>query len=141
MAKNKTQETEVSIDDFLVSFVGNEKKIVESYQLIELMSKWAKAPAKMWGPSIIGFGKYHYKYDSGREGDAPLIAFSPRKAAFSLYVYMPEVNCNELLENLGKYKITKGCIYVKSIADIDLEVLKQLSLATIKHYQKKYPKK
>lgn len=140
MTKNKTQERDASIDDFLASFVNNEQKIFESYQLIELMSEWTKSPAKMWGPSIIGFGKYHYIYESGREGDAPLIAFSPRKAAFSLYVHAHQINNDELLKELGRYTISKGCIYVKKIADIDLKVLKKLCLSTIQHYQKKYPK-
>ncbi len=83
MAKNKTIETEVSVYDFIDDFVDNEQKKEDSHQLIKLMSEWSGFEAKMWGPSIIGFGSYHYKYKSGLEGDAPLIGFSPRKAQLS----------------------------------------------------------
>ena len=95
------------------------------------MSKWSGHKAKMWGSTIIGFGSYHYKYDSGREGNAPLIGFSPRKAAFSLYVYSPTEENLHLLENLEKFKMAKSCIYVKKLADIDLSTLKKLCETTI----------
>ncbi len=80
--KNKTTETEVDVRDFVNSYVDNEIKKADSFQLIELMTKWSGFEPKMWGPTIIGFGSYHYKYASGHEGDAPLIGFSPRKAEF-----------------------------------------------------------
>lgn len=124
MAKNKTAETQVSVSDFIHSFVDNDQKKDDSFRLIELMQQWSGFPPKMWGPSIIGFGSYHYKYASGHEGDAPLIGFSPRKAAFSLYVYTPTEQSTPLLDKLGKYKITKGCIYIKKLSDIDLSILK-----------------
>ncbi len=138
MAKNKTTTTEVSVTDFLEQFVDEEQKKKESLQLIELMQKWSGAPAKMWGPSIIGFGDYHYKYASGHEGDAPLIGFSPRKAAHSLYVYSPSPEADALLEKLGKYKMGKACIYVKKLADIDLAVLEQLARHTLAFLKKQY---
>ncbi|MCW8939068.1 MAG: DUF1801 domain-containing protein, partial [Flavobacteriales bacterium] len=96
--KNKTTETAVNVIDFINSFVDNDQKKIDSYQLIKLMTKWSGFEPKMWGPSIIGFGSYHYKYASGHEGDAPLIAFSPRKAAFSLYVFSPTEENKHLLE-------------------------------------------
>lgn len=87
MAKNKTEETEKDVKDFINEFTGDIQKREDSFKLIKLMEKISGCKAKMWGPSIVGFGNYHYKYDSGHEGDAPLIGFSPRKAAISLYVF------------------------------------------------------
>lgn len=127
MAKpNKTNETTVSVMDFLHSFVESEQKKADSLELIKLMSAWSGFEPKMWGPSIIGFGSYHYQYASGHEGDMPLIGFSPRKAAFSLYVYSATPESEVLLSELGKFKMAKACIYVKKLADIDIAVLEQL---------------
>lgn len=132
MAKgNKTVETEVRVEDFIHSFVTSEQKKAESFKLIELMHEWSGFEPKMWGPSIIGFGSYHYKYASGREGDSPIIGFSPRKAAFSLYVYSPTDKSEKLLEDLGKFKMGKGCIYVKKLDDISIPTLKKLCEVTI----------
>ena len=133
MAENKTKETNASIDDFIDSFVENEQKKKDSYQLIELLKKWSGFDPKMWGPSIIGFGSYHYKYASGHEGDAPLLGFSPRKAAISLYVYSPIKEQEHLLEELGKFKMGKACIYVKKLTDINIETLEKMSKATIEY--------
>ncbi|PKA82031.1 uncharacterized protein DUF1801 [Ulvibacter sp. MAR_2010_11] len=135
MAKNKTTEREADISEFINSFVDNEQKKTDSYELIKLMSKWSGCDPKMWGPTIIGFGSYHYKYASGHEGDAPLIAFSPRKAQFSLYVHSNTEKSKLLLENLGKCKISKACIYVKKLADIDISVLEKLSLETFAYLE------
>lgn len=131
MAKNKTAETEVKVTDFIHSFVDNDQKKEDSFQLIELMKEWSGFESKMWGASIIGFGNYHYKYASGHEGDAPMIGFSPRKAAFSLYVYSPREDNKHLLDNFGKFKITKGCIYIKKLSDIDISVLEKMCLDSI----------
>jgi hypothetical protein len=131
MAKNKTKETEVNVTDFIESYVDNDQKKADSYQLIELLSKWSGFEPKMWGPTIIGFGKYHYKYASGHEGDAPLLGFSPRKAQFSIYVYSDTDNSRNLLEDLGKFKMGKACIYIKRLSDINITVLEKLSLETI----------
>lgn len=136
--KNKTTETEISVDDFINSFVENDQKKKESHQLIELLSKWSGFEPKMWGPSIIGFGKYHYKYGSGHEGDAPLLGFSPRKAAFSLYVYCSTDENRRLLEDLGKYKMGKACIYVKKLSDINLSTLEKLSKDTLRYLNENY---
>ena len=90
------------------------------------MREWSGFEPKMWGPTIIGFGNYHYKYASGHEGDAPVIGFSPRKAEFSLYVYSPTEESEKLLSDLGKFKMGKACIYVKRLSDIDLSTLQKL---------------
>ncbi|RKR11747.1 uncharacterized protein DUF1801 [Flavobacterium sp. 90] len=139
MAKNKTTETENSVEDFISSFVEDETKRKDSFELIKIMQEVTGFEPKMWGPSIIGFGSYHYKYDSGHEGDAPLAAFSPRKAAISLYVYSPSDEKEELLSKLGKHKASKGCLYVKKIADIDVEILKKMILLSIENTKKLYP--
>ena len=131
--KTKTKETEVSVIDFLNQFVDNEQKKQDSLQLIDLMKKWSGFEPKMWGPTMIGFGSYHYKYASGHEGDAMLIGFSPRKAEFSLYVSAPGNENKTLLEKLGKYKMGKSCIYFKKLADLDLGTLEKLSKETIRY--------
>jgi hypothetical protein len=125
MAKNKTTETAESIDDFLGK-VTDPVKRKDSYTLIGMMEKQSGFPARMWGPSIIGFGSYHYKYESGHEGDAPLIAFSPRSSAFSLYLSCDLKMKEELLPRFGKHKMAKACIYVKKLDDIDLSVLVEM---------------
>lgn len=133
MAKTKTTYTEIDVKDFLDSYVDNEQKKADSLQLIELMQKWSDSEPKMWGPSIIGFGNYHYKYASGHEGDAPVIGFSPRKAAFSLYVYSDTEKSKLLLPNLGKFKMSKACIYIKKLSDIDVSILKELCMESIQY--------
>lgn len=129
--ENKTKVTEIQVSDFINSFVDDKHKREDSLQLIELMKKWSGFEPKMWGPTIIGFGSYHYKYASGHEGDCLLIGFSPRKKAFSLYVYTPQQNNIELLNKLGKFKMGKACIYINKLLDIDLDVLEVLCKSTI----------
>ena len=131
MAKNKTTETKVKVSEFIESFVENDQKKADSYKLIELMTEWSGFEPKMWGPTIIGFGSYHYKYASGHEGDAPMLGFSPRKAQFSLYVYSKTKKSDALLQDLGKFKMGKACIYFKKLSDIDVEVVEKLSRETI----------
>ncbi|MEI9807990.1 MAG: DUF1801 domain-containing protein [Bacteroidota bacterium] len=131
--KNKTVYTKVSVIDFINSFVDQEQKKLDSFRLIELMQEWSGFEPKMWGPTIIGFGNYHYKYASGHEGDAPIIGFSPRKAEFSLYVYTPGSDNKKLLKELGKYKMGKACIYFKKLTDLNLDTLEKLSKATINY--------
>jgi len=129
----KTTHTGVNVADFINSYVDNEQKKTDSFRLIELMQKWTDSEPKMWGPSIIGFGNYHYKYASGHEGDAPVIGFSPRKAAFSLYVYSDTEKSKVLLANLGKFKMSKACIYVKKLSDIEIAILQELCMESIKY--------
>lgn len=131
MVKTKTTFTDKDSTDFVNTFVDNDQKKADSFQLIELMQEWSGEEPKMWGPTIIGFGNYHYKYASGHEGDAPIIAFSPRKAAFSLYVYSPTERSKLLLEDLGKYKMGKSCIYIKKLSDIHLDTLHKLCKESI----------
>ncbi|AZA52169.1 DUF1801 domain-containing protein [Chryseobacterium sp. G0201] len=132
MAKaNKTTETQVSVKDFIDSFVEKDEKKADSFQLIQLMSEWSGFEPKMRGPTIIGFGSYHYKYASGHEGDMPLIGFSPRKAEFSLYVYSPTEESKPLLDNFGKFKMGKACIYIKKLSDINIDTLEKMCKATI----------
>ncbi len=138
MAKNKTTQTEIDVYDFIDSYVENDQKKKDSLELIELFQKWSGFEAKMWGPTIIGFGTYHYKYESGHEGDAPLLGFSPRKAEFSLYVYMPTPQNESLLDELGKYKMGKSCIYIKKLIDINIVVLEKISKNTIAFLNHKY---
>ncbi|MGE6395919.1 DUF1801 domain-containing protein [Chryseobacterium scophthalmum] len=133
MAKTKTTYTEIDVKDFLDSYIDNEQKKADSLQLIELMQEWSDSEPKMWGPSIIGFGNYHYKYASGHEGDAPVIGFSPRKAAFSLYVYSDTEKSKSLLPNLGKFKMSKACIYIKKLSDIDVSILQELCMESIQY--------
>ncbi|MBY0283420.1 MAG: DUF1801 domain-containing protein [Sphingomonas sp.] len=123
MAKaNKTVETEVSVEDFLAR-VEPPQRVADARVLIDLMAHISGEPPKLWGPSIIGFGSIHYRYESGREGDTPAIAFSPRKAESVLYVGASTPNIAALLPGLGKHKTGKGCLYVKKLADVDAEVL------------------
>jgi hypothetical protein len=126
MAKNtnKTIETEASVSDF-INTVEDETKRSDGFKIIELMQEVTGLEAKMWGPAIVGFGSYHYKSEAGREGDAPLVAFSPRKSSFSLYLsgYDGKV---QLLEKLGKHKQSGGCTHIVKLADVDTEVLQQL---------------
>lgn len=137
MAKNKTDFTNESVVDFIEK-VDNEQKRKDSHTLIQLMEQVAGEPARMWGPSIIGFGNYHYKYDSGHQGNAPILGFSPRKSAISLYVFTGLEEHEHLLENLGKFTKGKACIYVKKVADIDQNVLNQLMQETVDYISTKF---
>jgi Domain of unknown function (DU1801) len=139
MAKNKTTETESSVVDFIHAFVEDETKRNDAFELIKIIQEVTLFEPKMWGPSIIGFGSYHYKYASGHEGDAPLVGFSPRKSAISLYIYIAPENRDELLCKLAKHKTSKGCIYIKKLADIDIEVLKNIISLSLEHLKKLYP--
>lgn len=136
--KTKTSETKVNVKDFINTFVDNEQKKADSLQLIALMKKWSGFQPKMWGPTIIGFGSYHYKYESGHEGDSLLIGFSPRKAEFSLYVVAPGKENKELLAKLGKFKMGKACIYFKKLSDLNLDVLEKISKETIQYLTSRY---
>ncbi len=137
-SKNITVETEVNVLDFINSFVDNENKKQDSLRLIELMKEWSGFEAKMWGPTMIGFGRYHYKYASGHEGDAMIIGFSPRKAEFSLYVNIPEQDNQDLLAQLGKFKMGKSCIYIKKLSDINIEILEKICKKSINFIKERY---
>ena len=125
MAANKTTETTKSVKGF-INALKDETQQKDSFAIIDLMNELSGFEAKLWGPSIIGFGSYHYTYESGREGDMPIIAFSPRSTAIVFYLSINLANREELLNKLGKHKTGKGCIYIKKLADIDMKVLKKM---------------
>lgn len=125
MAENKTQKTETSVTDFLNS-LPDEQKRQDSFTIVELMKQASESEPKMWGPSIIGFGDSHYKYESGREGDWFLIGFSPRKQNLTLYIRGGLPKYTELLNKLGKYKTGKGCLYINKLSDVNLDILKEM---------------
>ena len=127
MAENKTQKTTLSVEDF-INAVDHEGKRKDAFEVLEMMKQITGESPKMWGTSIIGFGDLHYKYASGREGDWFKCGFSPRKAKISLYVGGCDISKQqEMLDRLGKHKTGKGCLYINNLADIDIEVLKELT--------------
>ena len=140
MYELKTKETDNSVIEFIEN-VENPKKREDAYKLVDIFTETTGLPAKMWGPSIIGFGSYHYKYASGHEGDAPKVAFSPRKAKISLYLTTSEGVREKLLNELGKHTTGKMCVYVNKLADIDVEVLKEFITETVKFVDETYPEK
>lgn len=139
MGEIKTKQTESDVHEFINSFASTEQKKKDSFELLKLIQDFTGFDPKMWGPSIIGFGKYHYKSDRSRqEGDWPLVGFSPRKAAISLYVHCGCEGQDDLLELLGKYTMGKSCIYVKKLSDINQDILKEMMQSTIDFLKKKY---
>lgn len=140
MAELKTKQTDADVVEFINSFADTEQKRKDSFELLKLMQDFTGFEPRMWGPTMIGFGSYHYKSERSRqEGDWMLVGFSPRKAAISLYVYSGQPEHEALLQGLGKFNMGKGCIYVKKLSDIDLEVLKKIMKATIEYLQTRYP--
>src|SRR3989337_277469 len=125
MAEMKTKVNEASVEEFL-SKVEDEQKRKDCFEIVKIMKQVTKEEPKMWGPSIIGFGSYHYRYESGREGDMMRIGFSPRKQNITLYVGLGADTENPLLKKLGKYTTGKGCLYIKKLADVDRKVLHEL---------------
>jgi nucleoid DNA-binding protein len=137
MAKNKTTETEKSVQEFIET-VKDETKRKDCRDLVALMEQETKEEAKMWGPSIVGFGSYHYKYESGREGDAPVVAFSPRASTIALYLSGSFEDREILLAAFGKHKTDKGCIHIKTLGDVDQKILKKMVGNHVKHIKKQY---
>lgn len=138
MYEQKTKETDHSVVEFIEQ-VDSPKKREDAYRLLEIFEETSGYSAKMWGPSIIGFGSYHYRYASGHEGDAPFVGFSPRKAKIILYFAPGDDQREELLTNFGKHTAGKGCVYINKVADIEVEVLKQLIRESIAFLKKTYP--
>lgn len=139
MAEIKTKQTDADVSEFIQTFADTDQKRKDNFELVKIIQDLTSFEPKMWGPSIIGFGIYHYKSDrSKQEGDWPLIGFSPRKVAFSLYVYYGSEINEKLLDKLGKFKKSKGCIYIKKLSDIDVEVLKAMISETIIQIQLKW---
>lgn len=137
MSQNKTRPNTASITSFLDS-VEDEIQRQDNVRLIDIMKEITGEDPVMWGPSIIGFGSYHYKYDSGREGDMLLTGFSPRKQNLSLYIMAGFSNYENLMQKLGKYKTGKSCLYIKRLSEINIDVLKELIKASFDHYNHKY---
>lgn len=126
MADNQTKQTEVSVAAFLDA-IADETRRADAQALVKLMQGATGEKPKMWGPSIIGFGSCHYTYETGREGDMPLVGFSPRKAATVLYGMTRSGGAEALLAKLGKHTTGKGCLYIKRLADVDRKVLETLA--------------
>jgi hypothetical protein len=125
MAENKTVETDASVDEFLDG-IENEKRRNDARMLLDLMRGVTKVEPRMWGPSIVGFGKYHYRYESGREGDMLRVGFSPRKANLSVYLISKDEEYGRILAGLGKYKQGASCLYINKLEDVDLDTLQAL---------------
>lgn len=138
MAKNKMAETSISVTDF-INAVKDETKRKDSFSLIEIIKKETGLEPKMWGPSIVGFGSYHYKYDSGHEGDSPLVGFSPRASAITLYFSGDFEDREQLLEKFGKHTTGKGCIYVKKLNEVNIDTLQKMIAKQIKYIGELYP--
>ncbi len=138
MAELKTQPNADDVVVFLDQ-VENEKRRQDSLKVLELMKEITQESPQMWGKSIVGFGSYHYKYASGREGDWYLTGFSPRKQSLTLYIMAGFEQYDALLAQLGKYKTGKSCLYINKLEDVDLDVLKQLISASIEYMKENYP--
>ncbi len=137
MSQNKTQKTAASVTGFL-NQIEDDKKRAESLVILNMMESVTGEEAKMWGPAIVGFGDYHYKYDSGREGDMFKVGFSPRKQNFSVYIMPGFERYSELMDKLGKHKTGKSCLYIKRLEDIDEKVLETLVKESYNYMTNKY---
>lgn len=130
MAENKTRVTDVDPRAFLAALTP-ERKRRDALTIASMMERLSGSPPRMWGPSIVGFGSYHYRYESGRQGDAALLAFSPRTSALTLYILGGLERYRDLLAKLGTFKLGKVCLYIKKLDDVDLEVLEQVVAASL----------
>lgn len=133
----KTVPTTKSVSKFLDT-VQNKKRKEDALKMVAIMQEITGAPPVLWGASIVGFGTYHYKYESGREGDFMCTGFSPRKTALTLYIMSGFERHADLMQKLGTYKTGKSCLYIKNLDEIDIPTLKQLILESVKYIQKKY---
>ena len=137
MAQNKTTENDNDVVSFL-NTVADEEKRKDSFELVKIFEQSSSFKAKMWGTAIVGFGSYHYKYESGREGDAPLAGFSPRKDSFALYFSSQFQDREKLLAEFGKHKTGKACVYIKKLSDIDVNILKVMIVNSIERVKSLY---
>jgi hypothetical protein len=138
MAEIKTKATEVSVDDFIEAVPVPQRR-EDARKVRAMMERLTGEPARMWGPTIIGFGSYHYKYDSGHEGVMCRMGFSPRKAELVLYVLTGAAEQQGQLARLGKHKTGKACLYIKKLADVDEAVLEELAAGALAYMNEKYP--
>ena len=134
----KTVPTDASVDAF-IDAVEDEERRQDCRTVAAMMAEVTAAPARMWGPSIVGFGSYHYRYPSGREGDFMEIGFSPRKRALTVYVMAGFSDYEALLAKLGRHSTGKSCLYLKRLADVDLAVLRELVESSVRFIRQKYP--
>ena len=137
MAENKTQPTDADVDAFLDA-VENDRRREDSRVLLELMREVTGEEPVMWGPGIVGFGRYHYRYDSGREGDWFLAGFAPRKSNLVVYVMSGFPRHAELMKKLGKHRTGSSCLYINKLADVDLDVLRELVRRSVEHVAASY---
>ena len=135
MAENKTQKTGASVEDF-ISSVKNKTRREDGFRLLDAMREITGEEPEMWGPSIIGFGDYHYRYESRREGDFFLTGFSPRKQSLSLYIMAGFEEYDSLLSTLGKHRKGASCLYINKLADVDMEVLRELIERSVEQAKK-----
>lgn len=140
MAENKTKPTKISAPGF-INNIADKQMRADAKKVAAMMRKATGSNAKMWGANIVGYGQYHYQYDSGREGDFMLAGFSPRKSALTLYIIPGFEKFAPLMKKLGKYKTGKSCLYVKRLSDIDEAVLDQLIADSVKYMRKNYETK
>lgn len=139
MAEIKTKQNDADVHNFINSYANTEQKRKDSFEILKLMEETTGYEPKMWGESLIGFGSYHYKSDRSRqEGDWLLVGFSPRKAAISLYVYSDCDGQEDLLKELGKFKMGESCIYINKLSDINKDTLEKLIITTIDFLKSKY---
>lgn len=138
MAEQKTKPTAMSVDEFIEA-VEHPGRREDARTLVRLMTEISGEPAQMWGPSIIGFGRYHYRYESGHEGDAPLLGFSPRKANMALYMTAYHDERADFLSRLGKHKSGQSCVYVNRLSDVDMDVVAEMARWTITTTKARYP--
>lgn len=138
MAKNKTIANELSVAEFL-NAVADDRRRADCYATLELMKDVSGEEPRMWGTSIVGFSSYHYVYESGREGDAPLTGFSPRSNSLILYIMAGFKRYDYLMNKLGKHRTGKSCLYINQLEDIDLDVLRELVHHSIEYMRQKYP--
>ena len=137
MAENKTKATEADVAAHLAA-IENEAVRAECQALAKLMVKWTKEQPKMWGPSIVGFGSYHYKYESGREGDSCATGFAARKSEIAIYLVAEGADQSALLAQLGKHKMGKSCLYIKRLSEIDIGALEALVKGSLVELRRRY---
>ena len=135
MAELKTKPTNASVEKFL-NQVSDETRRADCFQIVKIMEEITGSKPKMWGPAIVGFGTYHYKYASGREGDWPVAAFSPRKQDLTIYIMPGLAKYTDLLKQLGKHRTAKSCLYIKRLSDIHVPTLKKLIHQSVNHVSK-----
>ncbi|MFQ5833983.1 MAG: DUF1801 domain-containing protein [Candidatus Thorarchaeota archaeon] len=135
MSEPKTTPTDVDVEDFL-NAVEHPRRKEDGFELLRIMREITKEEPVMWGPSIVGFGSYHYRYESGREGDMPVTGFSPRKRSLSVYIMSGFDEYSDLLGRLGKHRVGKSCLYINKLADVDISILKEIIKESVEELTK-----